>query len=306
MSVLIVDGNNIASRSKFAMKTLRTTDGRRSGTVHGFLMSLSYHKKMLELPMSKVVIIWDGGRSKQRLELYPGYKANRKPPATPEDIEEADEYKTQLTDLVANIRHLGVTSIRAPGVEADDLISIYAHSDDLVYDYEDDDKAYILSGDGDFHQLHNGVIRIVDPSKGSLTEEDILKKWEGSKISPILWKKLLTGDPSDGITGVPKVGDVRAKLVLSVWETYEDFCVKDIISSDRKIQKWVDVVNANKEVIERNFQIMRLPKYWNESFYDNETQRLAEEQSVPGKKDLVEFTRFLKKYGVPGVAQYLG
>ena len=291
---LLVDANNIASRSHHAMSRLSTTDGRLSGAIHGSILTITNAARTYNVSMQNVVLLWDGGRAKGRLELYPEYKGNRKKRenATEHEQQEMSAYQTQLISMWEHMRHIGCVSIRVEGTEADDLLSLFATALD-----NPESTCYILSGDKDFHQLATDRIRIVDPKNGLTALEKICTVWEVDKpATQIPFLKALQGDASDNIKGVPKIGEVRAKLVRQHICDYEHFCTKKVITSDKKAQKCLDAVYANEDVIHRNMKLMKLPRSWEESFYDEKVSDEAMNQCKPSKRDPVAFAKFLKSW----------
>lgn len=131
--------------------------------------------------------VWDGlhGNAKRR-ELYPDYKANRKPVRT--DIYAGFETVREV------LRHTSAFQISIPGYEGDDVISTlaqrYAKSGNQVSVY---------STDFDFIQLtgrYRSQIFCGAKLKAHISGELVrhYKTW--------------VGDPSDNIRGIPGFGDV--------------------------------------------------------------------------------------------------
>ena len=76
----IIDGKSVFYRGYFAMPNLSTKEGVATGGVYGFAtMALEVIKK---LNPDYVCVAWDKPKTniRKRLELYPEYKAGRKPP----------------------------------------------------------------------------------------------------------------------------------------------------------------------------------------------------------------------------------
>src|SRR3712207_5303757 len=80
----IIDGKSVFYRGYYAMPNLATKDGTPTGGVFGFAtMALEVIKR---LQPDYVAVAWDKPKTniRRRLELYPEYKAGRKP--TPPDF----------------------------------------------------------------------------------------------------------------------------------------------------------------------------------------------------------------------------
>src|SRR5215210_7505225 len=78
--LVIIDGKSVFYRGYFAMPNLSTKDGTPTGGVYGFAtMALEVIKR---LKPDYVCVAWDKPKTniRRRLELYPEYKAGRKPP----------------------------------------------------------------------------------------------------------------------------------------------------------------------------------------------------------------------------------
>ena len=82
--LVIIDGKSVFYRGYYAMPGLSTKDGTPTGGVYGFaVMALEVVRK---LNPDYVCVAWDKPKTniRRRLELYPQYKAGRKPP--PQDF----------------------------------------------------------------------------------------------------------------------------------------------------------------------------------------------------------------------------
>jgi DNA polymerase-1 len=75
----VIDGKSVFYRGYYAMPNLATKDGTPTGGVYGFAaMALEVVRK---LKPDYVAVAWDKPKTniRRRLELYPEYKAGRKP-----------------------------------------------------------------------------------------------------------------------------------------------------------------------------------------------------------------------------------
>lgn len=211
---MVVDANNLMMQAIFATQSRpMSANGRQTGPVNAFIASLGRWVRA-EQP-SRLMVVWDGGKSVQRLALLPGYKANRTPQPEPEQ-----ELRDSHFELVREFLALaGVPSLMLPGYEADDLVAAAwtsvqpAEADEIV----------ILSGDHDFLQLvgpnPNGVpttqiqVRSGAAETYRWNEERVLAEHgvSGDKLALIA---ALAGDKGDNVPGIPRVGPVKAKQLL--------------------------------------------------------------------------------------------
>jgi DNA polymerase-1 len=286
--MLLVDGGHLASRCRHAQASLRTSDGRRSGVIHGFLQSMSFVRNKLTLTLDQVWVVWDGGRAKWRMALYPDYKKRKPKELTDDDIREREEYLTQCSEVRDGLHKIGVRQIHVPGTEADDIISLIAHS--LA-------DPIISSGDRDFHQLC-AIASFYDPKFDFLSGKDVLAKYPGAQDGrDILLLKALQGDDSDNIDGVRGIGEVRAQRVLPY--VRKAFLEGDMMSAMAAgaTDKFVAAVVGDADKVRRNMQLMTLPKTIDDAKLDDfQVHALGYELERTVTSDITSFAKFLKSW----------
>src|SRR5687768_17387098 len=114
----IIDGKSVFYRGYYAMPTLATKDGTPTGGVFGFAtMALEVIKR---LKPDYVAVAWDKPKTniRKRLELYPEYKAGRKPAP-------ADFY-AQMPILHELLEAFGWPLYELDDYEADDIMGALA------------------------------------------------------------------------------------------------------------------------------------------------------------------------------------
>jgi DNA polymerase-1 len=121
-----------------------------------------------------------------RLEIWPHYKANRKDKRKPDGLAELKEW-------VFTERN----GIMGEGLEADDLIGIYATFDP--------DNFVACSGDKDFQTLPITWFNLLKGEWFTQTRQEATR-------NHLL--QTLTGDSTDGYSGIPRVGPVKAAKIL--------------------------------------------------------------------------------------------
>ena len=203
--IIIIDGNHLASRCYFSIDELKTSNGQNVNCIFGFLSSLRFTIRRFKKDADNFFIAWDSRGKKKRHEIYPEYKAGRK--------KIPDDFYEQLKILKETVGFLGVSQFRFKSTEADDIIGSLA-----VKIRKHGQRVLIISGDHDFVQLVSPHVTVLCPKMGMSKEKwkdyDYVVTNYGLKPNQITELMSLTGDPSDNIPGVPKVGEkTAAKLI---------------------------------------------------------------------------------------------
>jgi len=206
----IIDGKSVFYRGYYAMPNLSTGDGVPTGGVFGFAtMALELIKK---LKPDYVCVAWDKPKTniRKRLEMYPDYKAGRKP-APP-------DFYTQIPILHDLLDAFGWPLYELDDYEADDImgtLSVLAEKKDI--------ETLLITSDLDVLQLITHHVKVYALKKGfSNIEEYHPESFEqkyGLKATQFLDLKALKGDSSDNIPGVPGVGE---KTAIKLLQDYKD------------------------------------------------------------------------------------
>lgn len=225
--VLLLDGASMWFRSYFGVPSSITgPDGRPINAVRGFLDSvatlISQHR-----PSRLVVCLDLDWRPQFRVDLIPSYKAHRvaeegSPPdgAGNENVEEIpDDLSPQVDMILEMLGAYGIASAGAEGFEADDVLGTLAA-------IERHDPVVVVSGDRDLLQLVGDEpveIRVLYIGQG-LKKATLFGPTEvadrygvpvdraGDAYAELA---LLRGDASDGLPGVPGVGEKTASTMLT-------------------------------------------------------------------------------------------
>jgi DNA polymerase-1 len=198
-SLLLVDGSSYLYRAFHVpnLQRLTTRDGMPIGAVYGVINML--RSLLKEYQPDYLAVVFDARGKNFRHERYPEYKANR--PPMPEEL--AD----QIEPLHAVVRALGLPLLLVPGVEADDVIGTLASQASKA-----GIETVISTGDKDMAQLvddHVSLVNTMDRPPSTLDVAGVEAKF-GVPPERIIDLLALTGDTSDNIPGVPKVGPKTA------------------------------------------------------------------------------------------------
>lgn len=186
----LVDANYLAHRSVYKGSHLQTSQGIPTGGIFLFLKSLYNIKDLAE----KTILVFDGGHSPMRTEIYPGYKVKDKP-----DLKIQKMLQFTFDMLLEITPKLGFPTLRVDRTEADDvlyLLSKHMRTWGIV----------AVSGDDDFLQFTKLDIDFYNARTDEWwNRERFTKEWTFSPEYFSLWKSLV-GDDSDKILGVPRLG----------------------------------------------------------------------------------------------------
>ena len=257
--VLIIDGMNTFIRSFAAIPTM-DENGNHIGGVTGFLKSVGYVTRKFK--PSRVYVIFDGkGGSKRRREIYPDYKAGRKPltrlnrtydMTTEQD--EQDLMRYQLVIVAKALMKLPITTITLDHVEADDIISYIAQ-----HVVEGGGESIIYSTDKDFLQLVGDGIKVWNPvRKKTYIPETVLEDYTIHPNNFLLYRAL-TGDTSDNLPGIKGLGIKTLLKFMPGFVTEEKLDLDDVITiaESSKSKVMLKIVDQ-KETIQRNLILMSL------------------------------------------------
>jgi DNA polymerase-1 len=208
----IIDGKSVFYRGYYAMPNLTTKDGTPTSGVFGFAsMALEVIKR---LKPDYVAVAWDKPKTniRKRLELYPEYKAGRKP--APPDFYE------QVPILHELLQAFGWPLYELDDYEADDILGTLA-----VQASAQGIETLLITSDLDMLQLVNDLVHVYALKTGfSNIELYSPKSFEakyGIGVEQFLDYKSLVGDSSDNIPGVAGVGPVAAKKLLNEYKTLD-------------------------------------------------------------------------------------
>jgi 5'-3' exonuclease len=223
MSLLLLDGASMWFRSYFGVpSSITAPDGRPVNALRGFLDAVATLIAR-EQPTRLVVCRDDDWRPQWRVDRIPSYKAHRVLEENPDgqpDVEEVPDELTPQVDMIMEILDaFGIPTAGAPQYEADDVLGTLAFR-------ERRDPVVVVSGDRDLMQLVSDdpvQVRILYLGRGlaKATKYGPAQVAETygvpvDRAGPAYAElALLRGDPSDGLPGVPGVGEKTAATLLA-------------------------------------------------------------------------------------------
>lgn len=212
---MLLDTASLYFRAYFGVPdSVRAPDGTPVNAVRGLL---DFIARLVQdhRPDDLVACMDFDWRPQWRVELIPSYKAHRvaEEAETGPDAEEVpDTLSPQVPVIDEVLDALGIARVGAAGYEADDVIGTLTARAGGPVD--------IVTGDRDLFQLIDDArgVRVLYPVKGvgslAVFDEAALRDKYGVDGPGYATLALLRGDPSDGLPGVPGVGEKTAAKLL--------------------------------------------------------------------------------------------
>lgn len=208
MRRLVVDTSSLTYRAFFALPvSLTDADGNPVNAVRGYLDMVGF--VVASGGVEQVLHVFDDDwRPAERVAAYPGYKADR--------AAEPAEIGWQFDLLRRLLPAMGEQIVLAPGWEADDAIATICAA------AGDEDRVDVLTGDRDLIQLvRDPVVRVLFTVSGTkklatFDEAGVVERY-GITADRYVDFAILRGDPSDGLPGIPGVGEKTARRLVNAY-----------------------------------------------------------------------------------------
>ena len=209
----VIDGNSLMHRAFHAVPpTMNAPDGRPTNAIFGFL---NMFLKMIDaFDPDGVVVAFDKGKPRVRMEMLPQYKAQR-PPMDP-------DLHAQFPMIKELLAALNVPILQSEGWEGDDILGTMARLGE-----EAGCDMLLVTGDRDMYQLVTEHVNVVSTRKGLsdvaiMTPESLDDLYHG--ITPALVPDFygLKGDTSDNIPGVPGIGPKKASALIAQYGSLDE------------------------------------------------------------------------------------
>ena len=220
---MVLDTASLYFRAFFGVPEVLADDGTPVNAVRGLLDFIS--RLVGQYRPTHLVCAWDNDwRPQWRVDLLPSYKGHRveyvvKGSEHPYVEEVPDPLEIQVPIIQAVLAAFGICVQGADGYEADDVIGSLATQADMPVD--------IVTGDRDLFQLVDDArgVRVLYVARGvgnheRVTDHVVVEKYS---VLPSQYADFATmrGDASDGLPGVPGVGDKTAATLLGRFGSIE-------------------------------------------------------------------------------------
>ncbi len=201
--------------------TVRSPDGTSVNAVRGLLDIIA--RLVTDFTPAGLVACWDDDwRPAWRVELIPSYKAHRVAETVDggSDVELVPELLTpQVPIIVETLTALGIPIVGKSGYEADDIIGTLAASAVGPVD--------VVTGDRDLFQVVDDLrdVRVIYTARGmsnlEIVTDQVLHGKYGVTAAQYADFAVMRGDNSDGLPGVPGVGEKTAASLLAQFGTLD-------------------------------------------------------------------------------------
>jgi DNA polymerase I len=202
----LVDGSSYLYRAFHALPSLTNAEGQPTGAIFGVANMLRRLGEQHD--PERIAVVFDAPGKTFRHDVYEDYKANRPPMP--------DELRIQIEPLHELVDAMGLKRLVVEGVEADDVIATLTRTA-----RESGLDVLISSGDKDLAQLVDDGVVLEDTMQDKRYDPQAVEEKFG--VGPELIADLLalTGDSSDNIPGVEKVGPKTAAKWLKQFGSLE-------------------------------------------------------------------------------------
>jgi 5'-3' exonuclease len=214
--LMLLDSASLYFRAFYGMKeSITAPDGTPVNAVRGFLDFIT--RLVTDQEPTRLVCCWDDDwRPEFRVAAIPSYKAHRVADAATDAEEVPDALAPQVPVIAKVLAAFGIARIGVAGYEADDVIGTLAARAVVPVD--------VVTGDRDLFQVIDDArrVRVLYTAKGGVARAELVTEsvvTERYGVPPQAYADFaaLRGDPSDGLPGVPGVGEKTAAALLTAY-----------------------------------------------------------------------------------------
>jgi 5'-3' exonuclease len=213
---MLLDTASLYFRAFFGVPdSFKAPDGTPVNAVRGLLDFIS--RLVADYRPTALACCWDEDwRPHWRVELIPSYKAHRvevEGKNAPDVEEVPDALEAQVPVIRDVLDAFGIAVVGAPGYEADDVIGTLATAAKMPVD--------VVTGDRDLFQLVDDAaeVRVLYTARGvgrhERVTDSVVREKYGVDAAQYADFAALRGDPSDGLPGVPGIGEKTAAGLLA-------------------------------------------------------------------------------------------
>ncbi|MEZ2388028.1 5'-3' exonuclease H3TH domain-containing protein [bacterium RCC_150] len=220
--LMLLDTASLYFRAFFGVPdSIRRADGTPVNAVRGLLDMIA--RLATDFRPTHLVACWDDDwRPQWRVDLLPTYKSHRVAEAVAgaPDVEVVPGALEMQVPMIRRVLDLaGIAVVGAAGHEADDVIGTYSGRADFPVD--------VVTGDRDLFQVVDDArqVQVIYTARGMknlevVTDAVVVGKY---RVLPEQYADYATlrGDSSDGLPGVPGIGEKTAASLLATYGTLD-------------------------------------------------------------------------------------
>jgi 5'-3' exonuclease len=212
MDRILIDSNSVGHAAH--QGTILKAGDQQTQAIYGVVKAARALR--VRYPDAAIVWLWDGDSWRNKESAV--YKANRTDDAKKREARRL--YKSQAPFIRRALGHLAQHQLAAANLEADDLAAILTKRFEAKGDH-----IRLVTGDRDWLQLVSENCTWQDHrDEAKRVNIQSLPHVTGyATVDQFVQSKALEGDVSDNLPGVGGIGEVKAKLLLSVWGRVEAF-----------------------------------------------------------------------------------
>ena len=219
MTLMLLDSASLWYRAYYGMPdTLLSPSGMPVNAIRGYL-DMTARLIGMYSPNRIVACIEGDWRPSWRVDLFPGYKANRLEDETDEE-EEPETLTPQIPVLLDLLDAFGIPMLGVDDYEADDVMATFA--------VKEKGPIRVVTGDRDLFQMVDDKrdVKIVYLARGISQHDLVDSKWVAEKYGipgdRYALFAMFRGDPSDGLPGVRGIGEKGAALIANHFATVDE------------------------------------------------------------------------------------
>ncbi|NKY40122.1 5'-3' exonuclease, partial [Cellulomonas septica] len=228
--LLLLDSASLYFRAFFGVPdSVKAPDGTPVNAVRGLLDMIA--RLVQDRRPTRLVACWDDDwRPAFRVEAIPSYKAHRVAQPVPggADVEEVPDLLTpQVPVIVEVLEAFGIARVGAPGFEADDVIGTLV-AREKARPAAERAAVDVVTGDRDLFQLvdDDAHVRVLYTVRGIKDLEVVdaarlAERYSVASGQAYADMAVLRGDPSDGLPGVPGIGEKTAAALVHRYGSLE-------------------------------------------------------------------------------------
>ncbi len=283
--LLLLDAMALIYRAYYALnRTPRiNSKGQNTSAILGFANTLTEVLKK-EDP-SHIAIAFDSIEPTLRKTDFADYKANRED--MPEDIVSSLPY---IRELIEGFR---IPLLMVEGYEADDIIGTLAKKAE-----KDGYTVYMMTSDKDFGQLVSENIFMLKPAhRGNDAEiwgvKEVCARFGIERPEQLIDILGLWGDSSDNIPGVPGIGEIKAKNLISTFGSVENLLANTAKVKEKRSRESL-MEYKDQALLSKSLATIILDVPIKTDIHDFERKEPDPEKLIPLFEEL-EFKTFAKR-----------